>query len=102
MTKFDKSKFSYFGGYLRYEGKFVARFKHVPANRAGFVKFLIANFTVEEYFAAFEAGTPPAKILETKGYVPTHIKKLLRGAGYPETPEGFSAYIKAEIARRAA
>ncbi len=28
MTKFDKSKFSYHGGYLMYGDKFVARFKH--------------------------------------------------------------------------
>lgn len=81
MTAFNKANFSYHGGYLTYEGKFVARFKHVPANKPGFLKFLIANFTTEEYFAAREKNDnsgAPVCILEAKGYVPTHILKWLR------------------------
>ena len=51
MTKFDKSKFSYHGGYLMYGDKFVARFKHRgPITKAAFLKQLLKNHTVEEYF----------------------------------------------------
>ncbi len=50
MTKFDKSKFSYHGGYLMYGDKFVARFKHRgPITKAVFLKQLLKNHTVEEY-----------------------------------------------------
>lgn len=85
MTKFEKSQFNYHGGYLTYgpDRKFVARFKHVAGNRAGFTKFLIKHFTVEEYFAAREANVndgsnAPACILEAKGYVSAHILKWLK------------------------
>ncbi len=51
MTNFDKSKFSYHGGYLMYGDKFVARFKHRgPITKAVFLKQLLKNHTVEEYF----------------------------------------------------
>ena len=51
MTKFDKSKFSYHGGYLMYGDKFVARFKHRgPVTKGIFLKQLVKNHTVEEYF----------------------------------------------------
>lgn len=71
MTKFDKSKFNYHGGYLTYEGKFIARFKYRGGAKMGpFKSFLIKNFTVEEYFVAYDEGRglPPLKILETKGF----------------------------------
>lgn len=77
MTKFEKSNFDYHGGYLTYQGKFVARFKHVPSNRADFVSFLIKNFSVEEYFAARDRGNAPGTILANKGHIPKHIRKWL-------------------------
>jgi hypothetical protein len=64
MTKFNKTQFSYNGGYLTYDGKFVARFKHRgPFTKATFLKQLLANHTVEEYFSKLEAGVPPLAIL---------------------------------------
>lgn len=92
MTNFNRKDFSYHGGYLMYEGdcgrftkyyaepchatrlgtaksEFVARFKYCKKDKPGFLTFLINNFTVEEYFAALEAGYSPAPILEARGYV---------------------------------
>lgn len=71
MTKFDKSKFSYHGGYLTYNTgdgnpKFVARFKYAGAfTKAVFVKQLIKNHSVEEYFHKLEIDhVAPLRILE--------------------------------------
>lgn len=65
MTKFDKFGFHYFGGYLTYQGKFVARFKYTraPAGKATFLKQLKKRFTPETYFAALDAGVAPLQIL---------------------------------------
>jgi hypothetical protein len=78
MTKFDKSKFTFHGGYLEYTGTyegqptwdqvvpnchpsrvgepqelFIGRFKYSgPYTKAKFVKELIKSFTVEEYVEA--------------------------------------------------
>lgn len=93
MTKFDKAAFDYHGGYLTYQGKFVARFKYSSRDKVGFQAFLIKNFSVEEYFEALGNNGAPALILETKGYVSKTVKNLLRQVGYPETQEGHKAYI---------
>ena len=94
MTKFDKSQFSYHGGFLNYTGTyegqptygefygvekchptrvnmpkeaFIARFKYSgPITKAVFIKELIKNFTVEEYVSAIEAGKAPVEILREK------------------------------------
>ena len=81
-TPFNKENFHFDGMYLVYgpymyskESKFVARFKYSRRDKASFIKFLIANFTVEEYFGALEKLHAPAKILESKGWVsPTVLK----------------------------
>ncbi len=106
MAKFEKALFDFHGGYLHYntpegERKFVARFKHVKGDRAGFTKFLIKNFSVEEYFNALEVEKKsPLPILEAKGYVMAHIKKWLRDAGLPETQEGQKMLLEQRIAVR--
>ncbi|PZR79770.1 MAG: hypothetical protein DI537_40640 [Stutzerimonas stutzeri] len=76
MTKFALSDFDMGSGSERYvtygpNRDFIARFKYMrpAANAKHFVKFLIANFTVEEYAAARAAGKAPAEILREKGYV---------------------------------
>jgi hypothetical protein len=102
MTKFEKSQFHFFGGYLTYKGQFIARFKYQKGDRATFQSFLIKNFTVEEYTAQQTAGLAPATILETKGYVSATVRKALRRAGYPETQQGFKDLISAQIAARKA
>ena len=65
MTQFIKSEFNFFGGYLTYQGKFVARFKYSkgPIGKAKFLKELIANHTTEDYFAAKASGKAPLEIL---------------------------------------
>ena len=98
MTKFDRKKFTYHGGYLEYTGTykdqptwdqvapnchpsrvgmpkelFIARFKYSggPVKMGAFKKFLINNFTVEEYVEARKDegidGTP-LRILQNKGF----------------------------------
>jgi len=81
-TRFSKENFHFDGMYLVYgsgqypkQYRFVARFKHCKRDRASFVKFLIANFTVEEYFNAM-SDTTPVVILESKGWVSPTIKKM--------------------------
>jgi hypothetical protein len=65
MTKFVKAKFETSGEYVRYEGKFVARFKHrgSPFTKAKFLKELIANHTVESYFSEMANDKAPLTIL---------------------------------------
>lgn len=110
-TRFDSTCFFNDGDYLMYNAtggrspmtsKFIARFKYCRGNRAGFKAFLVKNFTVEEYFSAREADVAPATILETKGYVSKSVKAILAQRGYPETQEGFRAYIDAQVAKTVA
>lgn len=100
MTKFDKSKFNYHGGYLTYTGDyegrpvyedkpgihpsrvgtgvdlFIARFKYKgPITKAKFLKELIANHTVENYANAYMFGTAPVQILKDKN--PTWYEKVM-------------------------
>ena len=100
MTKFVNKNFKYDGMYLKYDGKFVARFKY--GGMVAFKKFLRDNFTVEEYFGLLDGGLPPLKVLETKGYVSPKVAKILKMRGYPMTLEGRDRMIKDDIARRAA
>lgn len=95
MTAFEKHKFKFDGMYLEYEGRFIARFKYMRSNASGFKSFLIKNFTVEEYFERRAREEAPLDILKSKGYVSPHIRKWLREAGLPPTPEG-----QAEFSRR--
>ena len=83
--KFDKSSFHCFGGYLTYgpDQAFVARFKYSRGDKASFVKFLIANFEVGEYFARLAVGETPVGILRSKGWVsPTVLKLRAEQASY--------------------
>ena len=98
MTKFNKTDFSYHGGYLMYTGDykdrpvypnkegvhtsnigrgldlFIARFKYRggPVKMGAFKKFLINNFTVEEYVEARNqegVESSPLRILQNKGFM---------------------------------
>jgi hypothetical protein len=100
MTNFDKSKFTYHGGYLEYTGTyegqptydevygadkihpsrvgmpkelFIARFKYSgsPIKMGAFKKFLIKNFTVEEYVemrSGDSIDSSPLGVLQRKGF----------------------------------
>lgn len=94
MSKFIKSEFTP-GEYAVYNGKFVARFKR--GGRGSFLTFLCKNFTVEEYFSRLDAGEPPLKILESKGYVSPRVQKLLTSIGLPPTLQGKEQYIMSQI-----
>ena len=99
MTNFDKTKFSYHGGFLMYQGDyegrpvyedkpgvhpsrvgtgkdlFIARFKYSgPITKAQFVKELVANHTVEDYAIASTTNTP-LDILKDKN--PTWYETLI-------------------------
>lgn len=66
MSKFNKSLINKDGEYVTYgaDRKFIARFKHKgPFTKAKFIKELIANHSVEGYFAEMEAGKAPIAIL---------------------------------------
>ena len=76
MTKFNKAIFQTSGDYVHYQGQFVARFKHRgPITKAKFLKELIANHTVEGYFAELAAGVAPLQILRNAN--PTWFYNLL-------------------------
>jgi hypothetical protein len=90
MTEFDPTQFVYDGMYLRYQGQFVARFKR--GGKAEFVRFLVKNFTVEEYFAARET-LQPVEVLETRGFVSAKIKSYLKLLGFAPTAAGKEAYL---------
>ena len=97
--RFSKDNLIYSGGYLDYvdpEGKkkFVARFKHMPSSKGTFITFLIKHFTVEEFFARSDADETPLDILQSKGYLLPHIKKVLKSKGYPMSPDGYEHYLQ--------
>jgi hypothetical protein len=84
--RFDKEKFVYECGYIWYqldsgERKFVARFKYrfQRGGKGAFLKFLIANFSVEEYFAALDSGLAPLQVLDSKGFDSLGRAKARRG-----------------------
>jgi hypothetical protein len=100
MTSFVKEKFQDDGMYVNYDGKFVARFKYARGGKASFIKFLIKNFTVEEYFGLLESGNAPLQIAESKGYLLPHIKKALKTGGYSLDKAGFKKMIQDQIDAR--
>lgn len=79
-TPFVKENFYWDGMYLSYYDpkiRFVARFKYNRRDRASFQKFLIANFSVQEYFDALLKSQAPAQILKAKGWVSPTMKRAL-------------------------
>lgn len=105
MTAFQKDNFYGYGEYIDYnvsetKSRFVARFKYKKSSKTSFINFLIKNFSVEEYFGRMDAGEAPLTILQSKGYLQPHIKKMLRDAEYPVTVAGLQALIANRIAAR--
>ena len=76
INGWNLSLFNYHAGYLSYgvgafQTKFVARFKYTAQKRRknAFVKFLVNNFTPDEYFTAtIEGCQSPLSALVGKGY----------------------------------
>jgi hypothetical protein len=103
MTKFIKDSF-YGTEYVNYimpggTVKFVARFKYAKGTKASFLTFLTKNFTVEEYFGRLEKGESPLPILQSKGFIQPHIKKMLKEQGYPVTQAGFEQLVQDNVAK---
>lgn len=102
MTAFKHKNFVNNKGWVTYNAgeptapnyKFAFRFKYDRKGIPDFRRFLVANFTVEEYFSRLEAGETPLAILESKGYVLPHIRQELEARGYPVTVEGFHQMVR--------
>jgi hypothetical protein len=91
--KFDRELFHQDSMYVMYDGRFVARFKYQKSGMGSFISFLRKHFTVEEYFSRMDAGEAPLTILESKGYILPHIRRILKQHGYDPTREGFKQYL---------
>jgi hypothetical protein len=100
MTAINKDLIHICSGWISYgpSNKFIARFKYGKGGIKSFIKFLVENFTEEEYFGRLDAGESPLKVLESKGYLLPHIKTMLRKEGYPVTVAGWEMYIKSRTA----
>jgi hypothetical protein len=73
MTRFVKENFTFDGMYLKYDGQFIARFKHRgPVTKAKFIKTLIKNYTVEDYLAKLTSGLAPLQVLQEDGLLTFH------------------------------
>lgn len=94
MSRFVKSEFTE-GEYLTYNGQFVARFKR--GGRGSFITFLVKNFTVEEYFSRLQNGEAPLTILQSKGYLLPHVKRMLQDYGYPVTVDGYNMMLNDRV-----
>lgn len=94
MSRFIKSQFTE-GEFVTYDGQFVARFKR--GGRGSFLTFLVKNFTVEEYFSRLEDGEAPLTILQSKGYLPPNIQRMLRDYGYPVTADGYNMMLNDRV-----
>jgi hypothetical protein len=102
MTKFDKTQFEFFGGYLNYLGDyegaeyyeegpnvhpsrvgtrkplFIARFKYGgPFTKSKVMKKIVDMFTVEQYAEMMKIGNTPLNII--KQFDPVWFNKTLYG-----------------------
>jgi len=102
MTKFDKTQFEFFGGYLNYLGDyegaeyyeegpnvhpsrvgtrkplFIARFKYGgPFTKSKVMKKIVDMFTVEQYAEMMKIGNTPLSII--KQFDPMWFNKTLYG-----------------------
>ena len=106
MTRFTKENLIKCGPYIHYrpEGgtrkdeKFVARFKRI-GGAGSFMTHLRKNWTVENYFAEYDSGTGPLKIVEKTGYLLPHIKRELKRRGFPLSKVGFELMIDEDVAK---
>ena len=71
-TKFIKENFTYDGMYLKYNGQFIARYKHRhPVTKAKMIKVLIKHYEVEEFLARAKT-LAPMEILREDGLLVFH------------------------------
>jgi hypothetical protein len=72
MTRFVKENFTFDGMYLKYDGQFIARYKHRhPVTKAKMIKVLIKRYNVEDFLARSKT-TAPMEILREDGILVFH------------------------------
>lgn len=73
--RFEKENFTYGGGYLSYNGAFVARFKYrgMRPTKSQFQKTLIKHYTPAEYFERMANRETPIGIFEADGLMSVDI-----------------------------
>lgn len=66
--------------YVHHDKNFVARFKYAnpTASANHFVKFLVKNFTVNEYFKDLDNGIAPLTILKCKGFESYNVLQAMK------------------------
>ena len=99
MTAFTKDNLWMSGDCMMYHvygetPRFIARFKYGKQGLGSFKKFLMQNFTMEEYFAEMDKRIAPLRILESKGYVSPQMKKFAKLKGIPATREALDRYFQ--------
>ena len=104
MTLFNEDGFDFHGGYLTYltEGKreFIARFKYDRTAMGPFKTFLKKHFGVAEYLEVLSSGVTPMKALESKGYVPPHIRKACKDMGVEVSTANYLEILKARFLKK--
>ncbi|TXH52580.1 MAG: hypothetical protein E6Q97_15665 [Desulfurellales bacterium] len=84
MTAFIKRNFNTDCGYVTYHvpgeerPRFVARFKYGKGGMAGWISHMIKHISVEDYFAAYDAGNAPLTIMEAYGYMSPNMKRAIK------------------------
>ncbi len=101
MTKFTKENLVLDSEYISYKDEsntvhFIARCKY-GRGKSSFVTFLKKNFTPGEYLARLTSGEKPLPILQSKGYIQPHIRKMLKEQNLPITKEGFATLIDMQV-----
>lgn len=87
MSNFIKAEFSFEGNssevWVKYNREVIARFKcaRAKSNAKDFVKFLVANYSVEEY-AEKRESLAPLQILKEKGYQSLNMRKAIEAGNY--------------------
>ncbi len=104
MTLFDEKGFDFHGGYLTYltgeKREFIARFKYDRSAMGPFKTFLKKNFDVSEYLGMLDNNVTPMKALESKGYVPPHIRKACKDMGVEVSTANYLEILKARFLKK--
>jgi len=86
QAEWDRKLFSYHGGYLTYYGEFIGRWKYGSAGMGEFKRFLMKNFTPDQYLDLLDQdGTTPMGILESVGFISKQEREKCRKYGLEET-----------------
>ena len=96
MTNFEKELFSVNPPHIMYAGMHIHSISN-HKERTNIIKFLINNFTVENFLDAREKYNSVRDLLRDAGYLSVRSFDLLKDAGYPTTTEGWKEYSQDKI-----